>query len=181
MSARLKPSAASLPPLASRSMAVADLDAVLAIENAAYTFPWSRGNFTDSLAAGYRAQMLVPAVPPHRGEQHQPACLGYCVAMPGFEEMHLLNITVHPAHQGLGLARRMLDELAQHSLAQGLGTLWLEVRQSNERAQRLYRQWGFLTVGLRRGYYPHDQGQREDAIVMRLNLPRTSEAPHGLD
>lgn len=181
MSAQLKPAAVEPPALQSRSMTVADIDTVLAIENAAYAFPWSRGNFTDSLAAGYRAQMLVPATAPRRGKPHQPACLGYWVAMPGFEEMHLLNITVHPDHQGQGLAQRMLAELAEHSLAQGLTTLWLEVRQSNERAQRLYRQWGFLTVGLRRGYYPHDHGQREDAIVMRLNLPRTQEAPHGLD
>lgn len=181
MSALLQPSDAAGPAPMSRAMAVADLDSVLAIENAAYAFPWSRGNFTDSLAAGYRARMLVPANPPRRGEQPGPACLGYCVAMPGYEEMHLLNITVHPAHQGRGLARQMLAELAGHSLACGLTTLWLEVRQSNGRAQRLYRQWGFLTVGLRRGYYPHDHGQREDAIVMRLNLPRRSETPHGLD
>lgn len=180
MSAQWQPAAQADQPTQLRAMTAADLEAVLAIENRAYAFPWTRGNFTDSLAAGYRAQLLLP-VGTRRAERGAQPCLGYYVAMPGFEEMHLLNITVHPDHQGQGLARQMLAELASSSLAQGLTTLWLEVRQSNERAQRLYRQWGFLTVGMRRGYYPHDHGQREDAIVMRLNLPRSQETPHGLD
>lgn len=180
MSAQLQPAGQTGQLTQLRAMTVADLETVLAIENLAYPFPWTRGNFTDSIAAGYRAQMLLPAAT-RRAERGAQPCLGYYVAMPGFEEMHLLNITVHPDHQGQGLARQMLAELASSSLAQRRSTLWLEVRQSNERAQRLYRQWGFLTVGMRRGYYPHGDGQREDAIVMRLNLPRSQEAPHGLD
>lgn len=180
MSAQLQPASQTGQPTRLRAMTVADLDAVLAIERAAYAFPWTRGNFTDSLAAGYRAQLLLPREA-SRVDRTEAPCLGYCVAMPGFEEMHLLNITVHPEHQGQGLARQMLSHLGAACVEQGLATLWLEVRQSNLRAQRLYKQWGFLTVGLRRGYYPHDHGQREDAIVMRLNLPRTQGAPHGLD
>ena len=180
MSAQLQPGVPAGTATVMSAMAVADLDTVLAIENQAYAFPWTRGNFTDSLAAGYRAQMLVPAAS-RRGDLVARPCLGYYVAMPGFEEMHLLNITVRSDHQGQGLARQMLAELASSSLDQGRNTLWLEVRPSNERAQRLYRQWGFLTVGMRRGYYPHDHGRREDAIVMRLNLPRSQEAAHGLD
>jgi [ribosomal protein S18]-alanine N-acetyltransferase len=181
MSAQLQPAAQACQPMPMRAMTVADLDAVLAIENAAYAFPWTRGNFTDSLAAGYRAQLLLPRSTARRVDRAELPCLGYCVAMPGFEEMHLLNITVHPEHQGQGLARQMLSHLGAACVEQGLATLWLEVRQSNLRAQRLYQQWGFLTVGVRRGYYPHDHGRREDAIVMRLNLPRTPEPPHGLD
>lgn len=178
MSAQLQPTSQAAH-TALRDMTTADLDAVLAIEQRAYRFPWTRGNFTDSLVAGYRAQLLQPAAPhPARAT---PACLGYYVAMPGHEEMHLLNITVHPDHQGQGLARRMLGQLATTCQAAGLHTLWLEVRQSNARAQRLYQRWGFLTVGQRRGYYPHDQGQREDAIVMRWSLPPGAEGRHALD
>ena len=67
----------------------ARLDALLVIEQAAYSHPWTRGNFIDALAAGYQAQLLVAA------EQ----ILGYFVAMPGVQEAHLLNITVAPAFQ----------------------------------------------------------------------------------
>lgn len=155
MNALLKPAAAL------RAMQVQDLDAVLAIETGAYSFPWTRGNFIDSLAAGYHAQVLVA---------EDGAIAGYIVAMPGVDELHLLNITVAPERQGRGLARQMLDALEAHGRRHALGTLWLEVRRSNERAQALYRSRGFAEVGHRRGYYPAPHGRREDAIVMKLAL-----------
>ena len=83
-------------------MTVQRLDAVLAIEVQAYTFPWTRGNFIDSIAAGYLARVLIA----DDGE-----LIGYFVAMPGFEEMHLLNVTVSSRHEGQGHARRLLAEL----------------------------------------------------------------------
>jgi ribosomal-protein-alanine N-acetyltransferase len=86
--------------------------------------------------------------------------------MAGFEEMHLLNLTVAPAWQGRGLARRLLDVLLQRCRDAHAATLWLEVRASNQRARALYRQRGFSEVGLRKGYYPAAHGTREDAVVM---------------
>lgn len=144
-----------------RPMAIADLDAVLAIEQRAYAFPWSRGNFIDSLSAGYRMQVQVL----------DGALVGYFVAMAGVGELHLLNLTVSPDWESRGFARAMLDALEAMCRAQALPTLWLEVRQSNERARTLYRRRGFAEVGLRRGYYPAPRSQREDAIVMRLDVP----------
>jgi len=141
-------------------MTPARLDAVVAIEQAVYAFPWSRGNFVDSLAAGYLAEVLVDA----RGE-----LIGYYVAMGGVEEMHLLNVTVRPLLQGRGHGRAMLDALVAHSRARGARTLWLEVRESNLHARELYRRYGFAEVGIRRGYYPAPLG-REDAVVMSLTL-----------
>lgn len=150
-----------------RAMAVGDLDTVLAIEAASYSFPWSRGNFVDSLAAGYCCELRL---------DDQGHCLGYCVAMPGYEEMHLLNITVAPACRRQGHARAMLRRLADHARARGDRKLWLEVRQGNVEAQRLYEALGFEAVGLRRGYYPAAQG-REDALVMSLVLrPEAGDA-----
>lgn len=136
------------------------LDAVLAVETVAYPHPWTRGNFADSLRAGYEAQLLVA------GE----TLIGYFVAMKGVDEVHLLNITVAPECQGQGWGRLMLDALATWSRGQGAQWLWLEVRVSNERAQRLYEQYGFRRVGLRKGYYPAAHGRREDAIVMSYPL-----------
>lgn len=135
------------------------LDAVLAVEQQAYTHPWSRGNFTDSIRSGYQAQVLV-------GDD---SLIGYFVAMKGVDEVHLLNITVAPAFQRQGWSRVMLDALATWSRGQGAQWLWLEVRVSNTRAYSVYLAHGYQRVGLRRAYYPAFEG-REDAIVMSLKL-----------
>jgi len=140
------------------------LDGVLAVEQSAYTYPWSRGNFADSLQSGYQMQMLCAEA---------TTVLGYFVAMKGVDEVHLLNITVAPAHQQQGWARVMLDGLAVWSRGQGAQWLWLEVRASNTRAKALYERYGFRHVGLRKAYYPDGpagRNQREDALVMSFAL-----------
>ena len=96
--------------------------------------------------------------------------MGYFVAMAGVDEMHLLNLTVAPAWQGRGHGRALLDALVEHCRARGDGPLWLEVRESNLRARAIYARYGFGEVGLRRGYYPAPHGQREDAVVMSLEV-----------
>jgi [ribosomal protein S18]-alanine N-acetyltransferase len=144
-----------------RAMRYGDLDAVIAVERAAYSFPWTRGNFIDSLAAGYLAEMLV---------DDRAGLVGYYVAMAGVDEMHLLNLTVAPAQQRRGHSRALLDVLEHRCREQGLATLWLEVRASNARARQVYARRGFAEVGLRRGYYPAAKATREDAIVMSLAL-----------
>ena len=78
------------------AMQYGDLDQVLRIERAAYSFPWTRGNFVDSLAAGYLAETL---------SHERDGLLGYYVAMAGVDEMHLLNLTVAPLHQRRGHSR----------------------------------------------------------------------------
>lgn len=161
MSARLEPQ----PTL--RPIGVTDLDAVMAIEQRAYSFPWTRGNFIDSLAAGYAAQMLLDG-------DGRP--IGYFVAMPGVDEMHLLNVTVDPHWQGRGLSHLLMDAVDACCAERRAAMLWLEVRASNARARHLYARRGFSEVGLRRGYYPAAQGQREDAVVMSRTV-----ALHGLD
>lgn len=141
------------------AMTPAMLDTVLAVEAQCYSFPWTRGNFTDSLAAGYRAECLwINAV-----------LVGYCVAQPGVEELHLLNLTVAPRWQRQGHARHLLQRLLDHAREQALPVVYLEVRHSNAPAIALYREQGFAEVGRRRGYYPAAHG-REDAVVMRLDV-----------
>jgi ribosomal-protein-alanine N-acetyltransferase len=147
-------------------MSLSDLDAVVALEQVVYPFPWTRGNFVDSLAAGHVTQLL---------RSRTGALLAYCVALPGVEEMHLLNLTVAPALQGRGLARRLLDRLVVRCRDERRGALWLEVRESNQRARADYGRYGFTAVGLRRGYYPA-AGAREDAVVMRLSIALEGEA-----
>ena len=136
------------------------LDALMAVEQRAYSHPWSRGNFTDSLASGYQIELLLG------GEQ----VIGYFVAMPGVEEAHLLNITVAPEFQQQGWSVVLLDALALWARGRGAQWLWLEVRVSNLRARQVYEKYGFQRVGERKRYYPCASAEREDAIVMSYAL-----------
>jgi ribosomal-protein-alanine N-acetyltransferase len=90
--------------------------------------------------------------------------------MKGVDEVHLLNITVAPAHQRQGWAPVMLDALAIWARGQGAQWLWLEVRVGNARAKAVYERYGFRHVGTRRNYYPATAAGREDALVMSLAL-----------
>jgi ribosomal-protein-alanine N-acetyltransferase len=159
-SGRTQPTEATRNAVTLRTMTQENLDAVMAIEQTAYSHPWSRGNFRDSLNPLFDAHCLW------LGDE----LLGYFLAMHGVEEMHLLNITVAPAHQGEGWGHMMLDALSLISRNVGAQTLWLEVRQSNARALQVYTRYGFVRVGLRKDYYPADRQQREHAVVMSLKL-----------
>ena len=161
MSAVLKPGEARFEP-----MRVEQLEAVLLVEAAAYPHPWSRANFADALKSGYHAQLLVA------GDK----LLGYFIAMKGVEEVHLLNITVAPAFQRQGWAPLMLEALGGWARGEGAQWLWLEVRQSNQRALDIYVRHGFRSVGVRKGYYPAHDGKREDAVVMSLRLNESGSA-----
>jgi [ribosomal protein S18]-alanine N-acetyltransferase len=163
MNAVIRPQAE---PVQAHAMTLADLDTVMAVEQAVYPFPWSRGNFVDSLAAGHVTRVLHGV---------DGALLGYSVALPGVDEMHLLNLTVAPGAEGRGLARGLLDALVARCREERRAWLWLEVRESNQRARAIYRRYGFEDVGLRRGYYPAAV-RREDAIVMRLTVHGVGDA-----
>jgi ribosomal-protein-alanine N-acetyltransferase len=165
MSAELRTPAPGTGQPALEPMRVSHLDAVMVLEQASYEFPWSRGNFVDSLHAGYLARLLR--------EAPGGAPVGYFVAMAGVDEMHLLNITVAPAARRHGLARFMLDALVHHCRLVEANSLWLEVRESNTGARALYERYGFALVGRRRGYYPAAAGRREDALLMNLAIAPT--------
>lgn len=136
------------------------LQSVMQAERDCYEFPWSEGNFQDSIRSGYRCMTLRTDL----GE-----LIGYSVTMRGVDEAHLLNIAVAPAHQRCGWARVLLDDLviASREHAQWV---WLEVRQSNAHALRLYEQYGLRVVGHRKDYYPATHNRREDAVIMSLKL-----------
>ena len=149
-------------------MTEADLDEVAAVEKLAYEFPWSRGNFQDSLRNGYYGVCL----------RHVTGTLiGYCVLMPVVAEMHLLNLCVAPAAQRAGAGLTLLREAVRITRTEKLEGVLLEVRPSNPRAIQLYERFGFAAIGRRKNYYPARHRSREDAIVMRLSF--TKESAHG--
>jgi len=142
-----------------RAMQLADLPAVLAIENAIYPFPWTQGNFTDSLASGYECRLYL-----HHGE-----LVGYAVLMLAADEAHLLNLSIAADRQRLGHGGCLLQQVCALARERGARLLYLEVRPSNAAALRLYARHGLQQVGLRRDYYPA-AGGREDARILSLAL-----------
>lgn len=148
----------------------ADLATVASIEARIFPFPWSLGNFADSLAAGYDGWVFEASAPPLE-------MLGYAILMWLPDEVHLLNLSVDAPLQGRGLGAGMLDWLLADAAGRGAASMMLEVRPSNTPALRLYERMGFRRVGLRRRYYPAHAGTREDAIVMSRPLSGTSR--HG--
>lgn len=142
-----------------RRMTAEDLNRVMAIENEVYAQPWTRGNFHDSLMAGYHCRIMELA-----GE-----VVGYSVLSVGADEAHLLNLSIAAQWQRRGLGRQMLKFMIGLAREVSAHKIYLEVRPSNLAGRRLYAAAGFAEVATRRGYYP-GQGGREDAVIMELEL-----------
>ncbi len=142
-----------------RDMTLADVDAVLAIEQAVQTYPWTRGNFMDALNSGY-----VCRVDEMGGEIR-----GFAVLRLVLDEAELLSIGVAADQQRKGLGRALLLEMLDLACQKNMLRVFLEVRASNVAALALYRSAGFGEIGIRRDYYQNANGS-EDAITMACEL-----------
>ncbi len=140
-------------------MGEGDLDAVLAIEQAVYTHPWTRGNFADSLRSGTQCCTWRLG-----GE-----LVGYFVLLAAAGEAHLLNLSIAEGRWRRGHGAALLREAMRVAREYGARDIFLEVRPSNRAGQALYERYGFRKTALRRGYYPA-QGGREDALVLSCAL-----------
>jgi ribosomal-protein-alanine N-acetyltransferase len=137
----------------------ADLARVSSIETSIYEFPWTRGNFQDSMSAGYSCWAC----------RLDEELVGYAVLMIAAGEAHLLNISIAAPWQGHGLGATFLAFLIDLARERYCERILLEVRASNALARALYERIGFVRVGVRKGYYPARVG-REDAIVLEHRL-----------
>lgn len=155
-------------------MTVADLDSVLAIESVSHIHPWTRGNFSDSLAAGHWAYCVRPQLSDAvKGSYLDPEILwAYCILFPAVDELHLLNITVSPKLRRLGIGVKMMNAIEGVAAQQNMPRIILEVRPSNESALKLYQRLGYEQIGVRKNYYPVDatSGLREDALVLAKSI-----------
>jgi ribosomal-protein-alanine N-acetyltransferase len=142
-----------------RRMSEADIPAVLLVEKESYEFPWSAGNFHDSIYAGYGVWVYEVG----------GSIIGHMVLMTAADEAHLLNITIAPSWRRQGLGKALMRHAMNAARLQHVRVLFLEVRPSNRAAIELYEKTGFEAFALRKGYYPAQQG-REDALVMRAFL-----------
>lgn len=142
-----------------RLMRTDDIDTIMTIEPQIYPYPWTRGNFKDSLDSGYSAWVLM----------HNDVLIGYALMMLVLDEAHLLNLSIAKAYQQQGLGRYLLAHMVEIAKSSRMANMFLEVRPSNRSAIALYENMGFNEMAIRRGYYPAANG-REDAVLMGLAL-----------
>lgn len=141
-------------------MKKADIDQVLAIEQASFTMPWSRNLFLSEFRSpGVSNLMVALADGPVR------AVVGFVVFWLVKDEMHLLNLAVAETFRRRGIARKLAVNAIQSGRSRGAKRVFLEVRVSNDAAQKLYSDLGFTGASIRRAYYDHPV---EDAVVMTL-------------
>lgn len=142
-----------------RKMTVEDLDDVIEVEVNSFATPWSRDAFYNELTKNQFAHYLVAEV--------DEKVVGYCGVWIIVDEAHITNIALLPDYRGLKLGEALMGRIME--IARDLGALriTLEVRVSNERAQNLYRKFGFEEGALRKQYYTDNM---EDALVMWVNL-----------
>jgi len=150
-------------------MSEVDLDRIMAVETRAYPYPWTRKIFTDCIRQPYHCLMYEKA------EQIQ----AYCVLMQALDELHILNLTVNPDFQQRGLGSQLLYTIEEIGQRLQANECFLEVRPSNTAALRLYSQQGFNEIGLRKHYYPSENG-REDAVLMGKTLLNRNDDQSGV-
>jgi len=146
-----------------RTMAYTDLKQVIAVEQKAYPHPWTLGIFRDCLRIGYNAWVMTL----------DNSVIGYGIVMLSPGEAHILNICIDLEYQRKGLGRHLLRHLVKKSNQTDVDMILLEVRRSNTNAQLLYQSEGFHELGVRKAYYPADNG-REDAIILAKYLSNDS-------
>lgn len=143
-----------------------DLPALVALERAAYSHPWSEASLREAVSNPRRFCALVLRSPgawaaPDRGVR------AYCIVQRVADELHIHNLAVAEALRRRGLARRLLLHVFGAAQQSGARLVLLEVREGNLAARALYESLGFEAVGHRRGYYTKPP---EDAVLLRKAL-----------
>jgi [ribosomal protein S18]-alanine N-acetyltransferase len=146
-------------PLRIRTLTMARVEEVLAIERASFTDPWSREMFRSELEVGGGTYA--------RYAERDGALIGYLCAVLVEDEAHVGNLAVDPAERRSGVGQMLLDDVMQEARNVGAVRVTLEVRESNENARKFYYKNHFIDVAIRKNYY---RNPVEDAIVMLLRL-----------
>lgn len=148
------------------SMKEEDLDQVLDIERDSFPTPWP--------ASFFKAEMRNPLARSYVLRAHfeeASSCVGYICAWFIHDELHILNLAIHPDFRRLGFGLRLLRHVLHLATESNLAIASLEARPSNAVALNLYRKLGFRAVGVRPNYY---YDTREDAVALELDLTRYS-------
>ena len=138
-----------------RAMTTDDLDGVMAVEQEAFPAPWSRSAFAEELEKNRLARYLVAL----DGE----TIVGYAGTWLVINEAHVTNVAVHATRRHEGIGRLLMEALMKLARDEGMESMTLEVRVSNEPAKALYQQLGFVSAGIRKSYYSET---KEDALIL---------------
>ena len=141
--------------LSVRQMAAEDLDAVISVEKDSFCTPWSRSAFEEELARNRLARYIVAL----DGSE----VVGYAGTWLVINEAHVTNVAVSGLHRRQGIGRLLMEQLMALAREEGMDSMTLEVRVTNQAARRLYHQLGFVEAGLRKNYYSETQ---EDALIL---------------
>ncbi|NUF27384.1 ribosomal-protein-alanine N-acetyltransferase [Gilliamella bombicola] len=141
-----------------------DLTKAFELEQICHTIPWSKQTFFSNQGDRYLNFKITI--------DNQIA--GFCICQQVADEANLFNIAIHPDFRKQGLAKALLNHLIDTLITIKspcpISTLWLEVRQSNSPAIKLYQTLGFNQITVRKNYYPTADGKQEDAIIMAYTL-----------
>jgi [ribosomal protein S18]-alanine N-acetyltransferase len=147
-------------------MEESDLEDILRIEEVSFATPWTRNMFMDELANVFSRTIVF---------KQAGVLVGYMCFWTVLDEAHLLNIAVSPELRGRGLGHKMMTYLEETSRGRGLEKIILEVARRNAPARRLYKKFGFHSIGFRRMYYT---AEKDDALVMQKRIgEERSESP----
>lgn len=145
--------------VAFRPMEIMDLPQIEKVEKSSFSTPWPGKAFYDELMFNQFAYYTVVIF--------EGKVIGYCGFWLILDEAHITNIAIHPDYRGLGIGEATLNYVMRFAKKMGADKMTLEVRASNRVAQTLYEKLGFVSSGLRKGYYTDN---KEDALIMWVTL-----------
>lgn len=137
-----------------------DFEQLFNIEQSAHLVPWSMGTLKNNMGERYLNLKI----------ECNDQIVGFAICQTVLDEATLFNIAIHPNYQGQKLGFTLLNALIEQLRNKGILTLWLEVRESNRNAIRLYEKLNFNEVDIRKNYYPTPDGKRENAVIMAAYL-----------
>jgi len=146
-------------PISIRKATKKDIDRICAVEKASFTTPWSKEAFRKELSTNRFAHYYVLEL----GKE----IVGYAGMWIILDEAHVTNVAIHPKYRGLKLGELLMRSLMANAKILGAKSMTLEVRVSNDVAQRLYRKLNFKEQGIRKKYYADTM---EDALIMWVKL-----------
>ena len=142
-----------------RPMTAQDINAVMEVEKSAYVFPWTKGIFADCIRVNYECWVATS----------NEEIIAHAVLSIAAGESHILNLAVSKKIQQQGIGKQLLLHMINIARSHSADMILLEARPTNTAAIKLYETIGFNEIGIRKGYYPAENG-KEDAIMFAMQL-----------